>query len=185
MESLVSYLVAAMLAWVPPHAHASLESRDHVLARYESIARDVVSVALDETEAPVFEGPDSRTETALLMLAVASYESSFSKRVDEGVRRGDNGHSYCLMQIHVGQGATREGWSARQLIEDRRLCFRAALHILQASFLACRKLPFDDRLSAYASGHCFADAVVSRSRVWRARAWWQAHAPPKELATES
>ncbi|HXN33946.1 MAG TPA: hypothetical protein VN894_18880 [Polyangiaceae bacterium] len=185
MESLVSYLVAAMLAWVPLHAHASFESSDHVLARYQSIARDVVSVALDESEAPVFEGPDNRTQTALLMLAVASYESSFNKRVDDGTRRGDNGHSYCLMQVHVGQGATREGWNARQLIEDRKLCFRAALHILQASFAACRKLPFDDRLSAYASGHCFADAVISRSRVWRARAWWEAHAPPRELASET
>jgi hypothetical protein len=185
MESLVSYLVAAMLAWVPPNAHAVLESRDQVLARYDSIARDAVSVALDESEAPVLGGPDSRAETALLMLAVASYESSFSKGVDEGARRGDNGHSYCLMQIHVGQGATREGWSARQLIENRRLCFRAALHIMQASFAACRKLPFDDRLSAYASGHCFQSAKISRSRVWRARAWWRAHAPPRELASAS
>ncbi len=185
MESLVSYLVAAMLAWVPPHAHAPIESRDHVLARYESIARDVASVALDESEAPVFEGPDRRTETAVLMLAVASYESSFSRRVDEGTRRGDHGHSYCLMQVQVGGGATREGWNGRQLIEDRKLCFRAALHILQASFAACRKLPLDDRLSAYASGHCFADAEISRSRVWRARAWWEAHAPPRELASET
>jgi hypothetical protein len=185
MESLVSYLVAAMLAWVPVNAHASLESQDHVLARYQSIARDVASVALDESEAPVFEGADRRTETALLMLAVASYESSFSKRVDDGVRRGDHGYSYCLMQIRVGHGATREGWNGQQLIDDRKLCFRAALHILQASFAACRKLPFEDRLSAYASGHCFVDAEVSRSRVWRARTWWQAHAPPRELASET
>jgi hypothetical protein len=184
MESLVSYLVAAMLAWVPLNAHASFESRDHVLARYQSIARDVASVALDENETPVFEGADRRTETAVLMLAVASYESSFNKRVDDGTRRGDNGHSYCLMQIRVGQGATREGWNGRQLVEDRKLCFRAALHILQASFAACRKLPLDDRLSAYASGHCFADAAISRSRVWRARAWWESHAPPREVASE-
>jgi hypothetical protein len=185
MESLVSYLVAAMLAWVPLHAHAPIESRDHVMARYESIARDVATVALDESEASLFDGEDGRTETALLMLAVASYESSFSKRVDDGIRRGDHGYSYCLMQIRVGSGATREGWSGRQLIENRKLCFRAALHILQASFTACRNLPVDDRLSAYASGHCFAAAEISRSRLGRARAWWESHSPPKELATES
>jgi hypothetical protein len=184
MESLVSYLVAAMLAWVPPHAHAPLESNEHVLARYGSIARDVAGVALDENESPVFDGPDSRTETALLMLAVASYESSFSKRVDDGIRRGDHGLSYCLMQIRVGTRATREGWSGPQLIEDRKLCFRAALHLLQASFTACRRLPLDDRLSAYASGHCFADAKISRSRLGRARAWWESHEPPKEVASE-
>jgi hypothetical protein len=185
MESLVSYLVVAMLAWVPLHAHAPLESRGNVLARYESIARDVASVAFDDRETPLFDGADGRTETALLMLAVASYESSFSKRVDDGIRRGDHGYSYCLMQIHVGSGATREGWNARQLIEDRKLCFRAALHILQASFTACRSLPVDDRLSAYASGHCFPEARISRSRVGRARAWWESHAPPSETASET
>ncbi|HZU82989.1 MAG TPA: hypothetical protein VE987_08740, partial [Polyangiaceae bacterium] len=161
--------MAAMLAWVPLHAHAPLESREHAMQRYESIARDAVSVALDENEAPLYDGPDARTETALLMLAVASFESSFSKRVDDGIRRGDHGHSYCLMQIQVGFGTTREGWTGRQLIDNRRLCFRAALHILQASFAACRKLPMEDRLSAYASGHCFPDAEVSRSRIERAR----------------
>ncbi|MDP8999184.1 MAG: hypothetical protein M3O46_03635 [Myxococcota bacterium] len=180
MESLASYLVVAMLAWVPVQAHAPLESSDHVMARYESIALDAASVALDDNETPLFDGPDARTETALLMLAVASFESSFSRRVDEGTRRGDHGYSYCLMQIHIGPGATREGWNGQQLIEDRKRCFRAALHILQASFTACRKLPVEDRLSAYASGHCFADARISRSRLGRARSWWQAHAPPKE-----
>jgi hypothetical protein len=185
MESLASYLVVAMLAWVPVHAHAPLESQDHVMARYESIARDLASVTLDESETPLFEGPDGRTETALLMLSIASYESSFSKRVDEGIRRGDHGLSYCLMQIHVGNGSTREGWNGRQLIQDRKLCFRAALHILQASFTACRGLPMEDRLSAYASGHCFPDARISRSRVDRAKAWWEAHAPPKEAETET
>ncbi len=184
MESLVSYLVAAMLAWVPPQSHAPLETSEHVRARYDSIARDAATVVLDENETPVFDGPDRRTETALLMLSVASYESSFSKRVDDGIRRGDHGRSYCLMQIRVGDGATREGWGGARLIEDRKLCFRAALHILQASFAACRKLPIDDRLSAYASGHCYADGKISRSRVWRARSWWQAHAPPKEVASE-
>jgi hypothetical protein len=185
MESFISYLVTAMLSWVPPHAHAPLEAREHVLTRYGEIARDAASVALDESEAPLFEGPDGRTETALLMLSVASFESSFSQRVDDGIRLGDHGHSYCLMQIRVGQGATREGWSGRQLIEDRKRCFRAALHILRDSFAACRNLPIDDRLSAYASGRCFREARVSRSRLGRARAWWQSHAPPKELASES
>ncbi len=185
MESLVSYLVAAMLAWVPLHAHAPLESRDHVIERYGSIARDAATVALDENESSLFDGQVGRSETALLLLSVASYESNFSARVDDGTRRGDHGRSYCLMQIRVGQGATREGWSGKQLIEDRKRCFRAALHILHASFSACHSLAVDDRLSAYASGHCFAAARVSRSRVVRARAWWEAHAPPKATATET
>jgi hypothetical protein len=185
MDSLVSYLVAAMLAWVPAYSHAPSESPQHVVERYESIVRDLATVVLDDNESPLFTGADGRTETALLMLSVASFESSFSKRVDEGVRRGDRGLSYCLMQIHVGNGLTREGWTGQQLIEDRKLCFRAALHILQKSFSVCRGLDVDDRLSAYASGHCYPEARISRSRVGRARAWWESHAPPPEIATGS
>jgi hypothetical protein len=185
MESLVTYLVAAMVAWVPLHAHAPLEAPDDVHARYESIAHDAVSVALEQTEAPLFDGPDGRAQTAVLMLSVASFESSFRKTVDDGVGRGDHGLSYCLMQIHVGDGVTREGWSGHQLVEDRKLCFRAALHILRASFTVCKALPVDDRLSAYASGRCFSEATVSRSRIGRARRWWESHAPPPSHATES
>lgn len=184
MESLVSYLVAAMVAWVPLYAHRPAEVLDETAARYESIARDAAAVALDDNEAPLFDGPDGRAQTALLMLSVASFESSFTKTVDDGGRRGDNGHSFCLMQIKVGRGITREGWTGRQLVNDRRLCFRAALHILHASFNACRAFPLDDRLGAYATGHCFIDAAISRSRIRRARAWWQAHAPPRLLASE-
>jgi hypothetical protein len=185
MESLVTYLVAAMVAWVPLHAHGPLESPADVHARYESIAQDVATVALEQTEAPLFDGPDGRVQTAVLMLSVASFESSFRKAVDDGQGRGDRGRSYCLMQIHVGDGVTREGWSGRQLVEDRTLCFRAALHILRSSFGACRALPVDDRLSAYASGRCFSEATISRSRIGRARRWWQSHAPPPPPATES
>ena len=185
MESLVAYLVTAMLAWVPAYAHVPLESSEHVVERYQDIARDLASVALDESESPLFDGADGRAETALLMASVASFESSFSKRVDDGTRRGDHGFSYCLMQIHVGNGVTREGWSGQQLVEDRKLCFRAALHILQKSFSACRNLSVDDRLSAYATGHCYPEARISRSRVGRARAWWESHAPPPDATTRS
>ncbi|MDP9036473.1 MAG: hypothetical protein M3O50_16855 [Myxococcota bacterium] len=185
MHSLVKYLVAAMLAWVPARVHAPREPIDEVLTRYESIAADVASVALDEKEAPLFAGPAGRSETALLMLSIASYESTFQRVVDDGTRLGDNGHSYCLMQIRVGGGETREGWTGKQLVDDRTLCFRAGLHILHASFHACRKLPLEDRLSAYVSGHCYANAAISRSRIWRARSWWAAHELPAEGAEES
>jgi hypothetical protein len=178
MEAIVSYLTAAILAWVPLHAHAPFESSDDVLARYDSIVRDAVSVAFDDAESSLFDGEDGRLRTALLMLSVASFESGFRKRVDEGLRRGDHGRSYCLMQIQVGDGTTREGWTGHDLVTDRRLCFRAALHILHASLSACRKLAFEDRLSKYASGRCFENAEVSRSRVDRARVWLATHAAP-------
>ncbi|MDP9149657.1 MAG: hypothetical protein M3O36_06925 [Myxococcota bacterium] len=185
MHGLVTYLVAAMLAWVPARVHAPREPTGDVLVRYESIATDVASVAFDENEEPLFAGPAGRSETALLMLSIASYESTFQRVVDDGTRLGDNGHSYCLMQIRVGGGETREGWTGRQLVDDRTLCFRAALHILHASLHTCRKLPLEDRLSAYASGRCYANAAISRSRMWRARAWRAAHELSPDEPTES
>jgi hypothetical protein len=181
MDSLVAYLVAAMIGWVPLQSHLPSESVDEAQARYESIARDAAAVAFDEAEAPLFSGPEGRTQTALLMLSIASYESGYAKRVDDGRGLGDHGHSYCLMQLRIGRGTTHEGWTGPELTSDRKRCFRAGLHVVRTSFGVCRALPVDDRLSAYATGHCFADAKISRSRVARARAWRASHVPPKEV----
>jgi hypothetical protein len=179
MESLVTYLLAAMFAWVPAYVHPHPESSADVRARYEAIARDLSSVVLDESEAPLFDGPNARAKTAMLMLSVASFESAFRKAVDDGVQRGDGGRSYCLMQMRVGTGVTREGWSGPQLIQDRRRCFRAALHMLRSSFMMCHSYPVEDRIAVYATGHCMLDAPISRSRVQRALRWWDAHTPPR------
>jgi hypothetical protein len=179
MESLVAYLTTAMVSWVPLYAHHSAETQDDAQARYESIARDAATVAFDENETPLFgSGADARAQTALLMLSVASFESAYRKSVDDGVGRGDGGRSYCLMQVSVGNGVTREGWTGAQLIEDRTRCFRSALHVLQLSFGMCHSYPLEDRLAAYATGHCFLDASISRSRIDRARRWWWAHGLP-------
>jgi hypothetical protein len=183
MDSLITYLVAAMTAWVPTRAQP--ESQEQSMERYESIARDAVAIAFDETEEPLFPGQDGRAQTALLMLSIASYESGYRKVVDEGIGRGDHGRSYCLMQIRVGDGTTREGYTGRQLVTDRKMCFRSALHILHGSFNVCHRLPLEDRMSAYATGHCFENAEISRSRIGRARWWWSAHPAPPDFAVGS
>jgi hypothetical protein len=180
MEALVTYLVAAMVAWIPPRAHElgdPPEPRADALVRYESIARDLATVVADESESPLFGGPDARAQTALVMLSVASFESSYAREVDFGIGRGvgDAGNSWCLMQLRVGRGTTREGWTGRELVEDRTKCFRAALHLLRGSFNACQKLPLFDRLSAYAIGRCQRDLFKSHSRVSRAFGWWDRH----------
>ena len=180
MENLVTYLLAAMLAWIPSSVQKSLENSENAQARYEAIARDVASVALDPDETPIFGGPGGRARTALLLLSVASFESYYRKDVDEGTRLGDHGRSYCVMQIRVGDGVTREGWSGPELIADRKLCVRAALHIMRSSFGACRKLGLDDRLAAYATGRCEPGSDLSRERFGRARKWWEVHGVPKE-----
>jgi hypothetical protein len=184
MDGLVSYLVSAMLSWVPLYAQTA-ESKEEALTRYESIAQDVAAVAYDDQESPLFSGPNGRAQTALLMLSIASYESSYRKTVDDGTGLGDHGHSFCLMQIRVGEGITREGWSGKDLIAERTRCFRAALHILHGSFNVCHKLPMEDRMSAYATGRCFENAAVSRSRIGRARNWWLNHPSPPPRVGQS
>ena len=163
-----------MLSWVPLYAQTA-ESKEDALARYESIAGDAAEVATDAEESPLFSGPSGRAQTALLMLSVASYESAYRKTVDDGDNLGDGGRSFCLMQIRVGDGTTREGWTGKDLVAERTRCFRAALHILHGSFNICHTLPVEDRMSAYATGRCFENAAVSRSRIGRARSWWLTH----------
>ena len=178
MQDLVTYLVAAMAHWVPLYAQA--EPQEETAARYESIARDAITVAFDESEKPLFGGPTGRAQTALLMLSVASYESAFRKTVDDGTKLGDHGRSYCLMQIRVGDGTTGDGWTGSDLVGDRTRCFRAGLHILRGSFYACHKLPLADRMSAYATGACTEGNEASRLRVGRAMAWWDTHQRPSD-----
>jgi hypothetical protein len=173
MVDIVSYLVVAMTAWVPLRVQPEL--KEEAMARYESIARSAADVAEDEAEEPLFAGPGGRTQTALLLLSVASMESGYRSSVDEGLRRGDDGQSFCLMQLRVGSGTTAEGWSGDDLVRDRTRCFRAALHVLRGSFNVCRSLPIEDRMSAYATGQCRRGEEASRARVGRALAWWAWH----------
>jgi hypothetical protein len=176
MPDVVTYLVAAMATWVPLHAHP--EPNEDTAKRYDAIAHDAIEIAYDESEAPLFPGPNGRVQTALLMLATASLESSFRKGVDDGTRLGDHGRSFCLMQVRVGDGVTMDGFSGYDLITDRTKCFRAGLHILRGSFAACHRLELMDRMSAYATGRCTPGEEHSRLRVGRALDWWGTHEPP-------
>src|SRR5438445_11528132 len=116
----VAWLVAAMSAWAPPGPNDSI--------RYDAIARDILTVALDPEESPVFDEPDARARTALVLASFAAAESGgFQIDVDSGKRRGARG-AVCMMQITVGPHGTSDGWSAKDLIENRSRCVRAGLH---------------------------------------------------------
>jgi hypothetical protein len=166
MGAFTSYLLAAMMAWVPP--------RPSDVPRYHTIAEDAVAVAFDENEQPAFEGAYSREKTALLLLSIASLESNFRADVDRGDVRGDHGRSWGLFQINIGTGRTVEGWSGAELVNDRRKGFRVALRLVRYSLNWCRHLPEPDRLSGYTRGKCARD-VWSRARMGRADRWWKAH----------
>ena len=179
------------------------ETVEDATSRYEEIAKDVVYVVWDENERPIFQGSRGRERTAMVLLAVATFESAFRRDVDFGVgkmSRGDGGKSWCLNQINLGKlnsnGSTPtrivvtlgggykftehqdEGWSGQDLVDDRQKCFHAALSILRSSFAACSKNPIEHRLTQYTSGACGQGEGASRIRMGLAM-WWMGTKLPK------
>jgi hypothetical protein len=179
MNALIAYLLAAMVTWSPPSDHDYYESREETLDRYASIAHDIAAVALDPAEAPLFGGPQGRTQTGLLVASVAFYESGGYRRdVDLGIgkkSRGDSGRSWCLMQVNLGDGITVESWSGRDLVNERQKCLRVGLRRMRQSFAMCQETAFIDRLSGYTKGRCTDDDDYSHRRMKRALQWWAAH----------
>jgi hypothetical protein len=179
MNALIAYLIAAMVTWSPPADHDYYASREETLDRYAAIAHDIATVALDPAEAPLFGGPQGRAQTALLVASVAFYESGGYRRdVDFGIgkkARGDSGRSWCLMQINLGEGATLESWTGRDLVAERQKCLRVGLRRMRDSFAMCKELPFMDRLSGYTTGRCTEGDDYSHRRMRRALDWWTSH----------
>jgi hypothetical protein len=167
-----------MTTWVPPHEHS--EGADAALKRYQVIANDIASVALDTNEKPVFAGNNGRVQTALLMAAIASYESFYRADIDDGRRTGDHGRSWCIMQVHVPK-KTAEGFSGRDLVADRQHCLVSALHLIQESYTICRAQRVPDRLSLYTVGAC-REEKKAEWRTLRAMSWFKDHPPPKDAA---
>jgi hypothetical protein len=189
MHALIAYLLSAMIAWSPPSDHDYYAERQDTLERYESIARDIATVALDPDEPPLFGGPQARAQTALFVTSIAFYESGgFRGDVDAGIgkrSRGDGGRSWCLMQLNIGEGLTAEQWSGRELVQDRRKCIHAGLTRIRESFALCHFLPLYDRLSGYTKGRCIADEDLAHRRLRRAMQWWTAHTfAPQESERE-
>ena len=139
-------------------------------ARYAAIAEDLFQVAYDPKVSPLYDGPFARARSASLVLAVAFHESGFAADVDRGPcyrfnqheSRCDYGRSACIMQVQVGPGRTREGYTQADLFADRKKCFRAGMAILRASMSRCRHLPERQWLNAYASGTCTKGQARSR-----------------------
>ena len=163
---IISWLVAAMFAWTPAH--------EVDRARYTEIASDLTAVVYDPAEQPLFPGADGRAKTAALLASIAAHESTFRADVENGRARGDGGSSWCFMQLHIGSGKTVEGWTGAEVTSDRKLCFRAGLHIARESFRMCNASPANEKLSAYASGQC-GRSVESRQMISRATAYFQHH----------
>jgi len=159
--ALTAWLLAAMFAWREP-------ATEFDVVRYAAIASDIAEVT-DEYAS------EDRAKRSLLILSIAFWESGFDEAVDRGTRRGDHGRSWCIMQINIGRGRTPEGWSGSDLVADRKLCVRSALHRIEESLRACAALAEPLRLGLYVRGRCSESDRVSELRVLWAQRWWVKH----------
>ena len=174
LHGLAAYLLAAMHLWAPPSVHDYTKTpRAETEARYESIAADLATVALDPDEVPLFAGGEvGRAQTALVMLAIASYESGqFRADVDRQDKpTGDGGRAYCLGQLH-----DEAPMHYARGLTDRVSCFRGQLRALRDSWNMCKFGPPADRITGYTVGHCEPGEPQARRRMERAFSWWSKH----------
>jgi len=167
MNTLVTWMVGTMLLASP--VNPKFETKQEHKDRMVEIAEDIISVTYDTSESPIIPiGKDPRRLAAMLVFGVARHESSFYYNIDKNKgtnSRGDNGRSYCMMQIQVGKGKTSQGWSGPDLINDRKKCIKAGYQYMKRSFGACRRHGQLYGLSAYASGSCDKGRSVSKDMV--------------------
>ncbi len=205
MHAFIAWIVSFIIAVAPPSRPQFIpdakETQEEALARYESIAHDVVDVVYSDPSPPLFTGPNGRAREVALVLAVMFHESGFRRDVDYGlgkVARGDSGRSYCLMQVQVGGGRTTSwnrvknrfalpsdpkddvvaGWSGPDMVQERKKCIEAGLRLVRTSFGACSSHPLLERLRVYTSGSCDKGGKESASRVGKAVNWYTLHPAP-------
>lgn len=204
MIKVIAWVLAASLSWLPvpgptqPSPFGGLALHDETasgyLLRRESIARDTVAVAFDPSEAPLFDGPNGRAETALYLSSIQRFESGYDLLVDNGKIRGPGGE-VCLNQVMVdagrrnGEMVTAEGWTKADLLADRRKCVRAALHKLRVSKSICsdakhaqnatkKALTGADAFSIYMTGRCVEGSRYAAHRYDLARKWLASNPAP-------
>lgn len=146
---LVPWLVAAMQSWAPAPT-------DRDVARYQAFA---VAVATASIEHPL--PSSSSTETAILLLSIASFESGgFRDDVMRCRVTGDHGKSLGPFQVQR---------SSRRVCVDHEYAARVALERVEQSWAMCGL----GELAGYTAGRCESSAGrrLSGLYVRRAAAW--------------
>lgn len=200
--SVVAYLLAYMEAFAPnpervyksfPTARESAEER---ATRFRSMAEDAAAVAMDENNPNLYPeaGEIGRVHSALVLIAISRYESNYRKDIDKGIPPfglGDNGRSFCSMQIMMHRGQTRpydpvsrafvakpgpgiEVFKGPELLANRRVCYRVGLRTVKHSYGACGQNHLA-RFRSYASGSCDKAANISARRVRHIEGYWESH----------
>ena len=208
VTSLHQWLVSRMLNWMPTgrsFIKDAKETKEEGKKRYEKIADAMIMVVYDPKEKPLFGGKYGRAKTLALVASISWFESGYRRDVDLGLGSlgvGDQGRSWCMMQILLGRkqldGKTKNritltedyytlltspkdrmaGWGGENLVQDRVACFRTGLHLARRSFRACRNYHVQDRLGVYGSGGCIGNWTPSRIRVKKAQKWLAIEKPP-------
>lgn len=168
MTLLSNWIFSVLLAIAPPSEKKGIESESQMKTRYEQIAKDMEETI--KSSDPIFSGENKDLKLAALITSISFYESGFHKMVDNGKIRGDNGRSWCLMQINIGNSNVLIGtdemkkWSGKDLVTDRKKCFKAGIEVIRNSFNKCHYLKDIDALSAYTSGKCIVDEKKAQHR---------------------
>jgi len=198
----VTYLLGYMAAFGPDPARITYgpkETRTEWDTRLGQMAEDAVTVAFDPAEPNLYpeEGERGRVHTALVIAAISRYESNYRLDIDKGLPPlglGDNGRSFCSMQVNVGLGNSRTPpwsikyqrwasgpadhpvvrWSGKDLLADRKNCFRAGLHALKVSYNGCGP-GAHNRFRLYASGSCLRAGAISIRRARHIEGYWADH----------
>lgn len=188
---LVIYLVKFMTDTIPMQQHIG-EDPAIVQARYRQHAENIVEVALDPAEKPLFAGDQGRVKTALAIASIETFESFLTKgpihgdcheNADKRCRKPtDIPHSFCHMQIQPGPTGivldldtyhfAKEGeigYSGVDLDKDALLCNRIGLHMMRESMVARGDLSI---YSGEAKG-----GIKAFHRLYRAQRWFKFNPP--------
>lgn len=139
---------------------------------YEGTAE---AIARASDASPLFEGEHGPAKTAAVLVATAIAESALKP---DAV--GDNGTSFCLLQVNQSNFASL-GVTRARVQEDVGTCVSAALRLMHGSFRVCRGRPLLERLGHYASGGPTCGGLAaSRSRMGRALQLFERHPPPSD-----
>lgn len=166
---LASYLLSAMMSWVPLSNHSYYEKERDTLLRYTDLAITMATAVSDSNRTPVFEGEDGRVKTGLLMASIASTESAYARAAVICKVGGDNGIAWGAWQTHTDKARTCASLSNAAGL---------ALNYVEISFHWCRKGNPLDRLSGYTDGRC-RTSNQSRRKISRALKWYKENPPEK------
>lgn len=182
MSALVTWLLAAMLAFAPPAKAKRFpgweETEGEARARYLALAQAIEAAALASNGS----GYSDKAEAALL-LALALEESDLARDVDVGPcyraggwkARCDGGTSFSVWQLKAYRKSDGTRVTGAMIQADRVLAAKKALALALGSMGQCKKLPEADRLSAYVKGTCQEGHAGSAKRVakWRKVEGWK------------